>query len=187
MANPDRTSPAPTRRGTEQNTQPEPVQPSCHEVVLGFDCGTRRIGVAVGQTISRTATPLTTVQVCRNKPDWLHIMALVGEWQPHRLLVGLPLNMRLEVQHMTKVALRFARQLQGRCHLPTTTVDECLSTQQARSRLPGKRHVDAVAAMLIIETWFTQPVPGDRNAHGPTGPNRLPLALRVQDFPEGSG
>lgn len=134
------------------------------EVVLGFDYGSRRLGVAVGQTLSRTASPLTTIAVRSNGPDWQRIGALISEWQPQRLLVGLPLNMRLETQPMTRAALRFSRQLAGRYHLPVDTVDECLSSRAARARFPGKRTVDAEAAMLIIETWLSTLPPSGEGA-----------------------
>lgn len=140
-------------------SDPDPARNA--EVVLGFDYGSRRLGVAVGQTISRTASPLTTIAVHGSGPDWQRIEALIREWQPQRLLVGLPLNMRLEEQPMTRAARRFSRQLAGRYRLPVDTVDERLSSRAARERFPGKRAVDAEAAMLIIETWLSAlPGPG---------------------------
>lgn len=124
------------------------------EVVLGFDYGTKRIGVAVGQTVSGTAAPLTTVGMRRNKPEWDRITRLIDEWQPQRLLVGVPLNMRRQRQRMTDACLRFSRQLTARYRLPVETVDECLSSRAAREYRPGRQPVDSLAATLIVETWL---------------------------------
>ena len=78
--------------------------------VVGFDFGSRWIGVAVGQTLTRQATPLTTLKA----NDWESIKLLLDEWQPQRLVVGLPLSMTGEDQEMTASAKRFGRQLEGR-------------------------------------------------------------------------
>ncbi len=124
--------------------------------LLGFDYGTKRIGVAVGQTVTGTATPLEIVAHIHNRPDWDRITRLIDEWQPDALVVGLPLNMFEQRQSMTVAAERFARQLQGRFRLTVHQVDERLTSREARERLRSSHDIDAVAAQVILETWFSQ-------------------------------
>lgn len=122
--------------------------------LLCFDYGSKRIGVAVGQTLTRTASPLEIIPVHRNKPDWSLIERLINHWQPDALLVGHPLCMNGAAQDMTRLAERFSRQLEGRFHLPVLAVDERLSTYEAGRRTGQMRQVDAVAAQVILETWL---------------------------------
>ena len=133
--------------------------------LLGFDFGPRKIGIAVGQTLTRSATPLTTLRSRGERPDWPGIEALVREWQPSAAVVGLPFNMDdTEVDWSPRVH-RFARQLEGRFRLPVHLIDERLTSIEARrqlsarpgfNRVAGDRHdaVDALAAALILETWL---------------------------------
>ena len=131
--------------------------------LLGFDFGTRKIGIAVGQTVTRSATPLVTLRNRNEKPDWLRIESLIGEWQPNALVVGLPFNMDdTEVEWSARVH-RFARQLQGRYGLPVHLVDERLTSREAHRQLatrdrktPTLEAVDALAAALILETWLCE-------------------------------
>jgi putative Holliday junction resolvase len=127
--------------------------------VLGFDYGTRKIGVAVGQTVTGTATPLVTLPTRDEKPDWAAIGRLVADWQPEALVVGLPLEMNDAEAPVAARARRFARQLEGRYRLPVHLADERLTTREAKRQLDrdGIRNtapVDAVAARLILETWL---------------------------------
>lgn len=122
--------------------------------LLGFDYGEKRIGVAVGQTLTATATPLTTIPVSRQQPDWNLISDLIATWQPDALVVGMPLTMHDESQPLTESAARFARQLKGRYHLPVYQADERLSSHEARQRIRSSRGVDPVAAQVILETWL---------------------------------
>lgn len=124
--------------------------------LLGFDYGEKRIGVAVGQTLTATATPLTTVPVTRNQPDWQQISELISTWQPDALVVGMPLTMTDDTQPLTELAARFARQLEGRYHLPVYTADERLSSREARQRIRSSHNVDPVAAQVILETWLSE-------------------------------
>ncbi len=129
--------------------------------LLGFDYGTRKIGIAVGQRVTGTATPLTTLRQVKGKPDWAAIGRLVDEWQPDALVVGLPFEMDDSPAEVHDLALRFARQLEGRFHLPVHLADERLTSREAWSRLGGRAmddlgSVDAMAAKLILETWLTQ-------------------------------
>jgi len=130
------------------------------EVVLGFDYGRLRIGVAVGQSVTACAQPLETVAGNNRRPDWGAIGRLICAWQPTRLVVGLPLNMDGSEQEMTDAARRFGRQLAGRYALPVDLVDERLSTREARSmvREAGGRPaaLDPIAAKLILDTWLAE-------------------------------
>ncbi len=140
--------------------------------LLGFDFGPRWIGVAVGQTVTGSATPLTTLKSRGERPDWAGIEALVREWQPAAAVLGLPFNMDdTEVDWSPRVH-RFARQLEGRFRLPVHLVDERLTSVEARRQLaerpagtrtgarPGRatnpHAVDALAAALILETWLSE-------------------------------
>ncbi|MCG7917400.1 MAG: Holliday junction resolvase RuvX [Candidatus Thiodiazotropha taylori] len=128
--------------------------------LLGFDFGTRKIGVAVGQTLTGTATPLETLELVNQKPDWVRIEELINEWQPQALVVGLPLDVDDSETDATQPALRFSRQLEGRFHLTVYLADERFTSFEARDRLGHRakrlEDYDAVAAKLILETWFNE-------------------------------
>jgi putative Holliday junction resolvase len=128
-------------------------------VLLGFDYGTRRIGVAVGETVTGRARPLGLVPVHRNRPDWLAVSRLIDEWRPGRLVVGLPLTLEGEEQPASDGARRFGRQLEGRYGLPVEWVDERLTTRTARQELSEagrwREPADPVAAQLILEGWLS--------------------------------
>ena len=128
--------------------------------LIAFDFGERRIGTAIGQTVTRTATPLETVRVRRTKPDWAAIDRLIDAWKPDALVVGLPLNMDGTEQWITDRARRFANRLHGRSGLPVHLADERLSTREAWTRLieSGERRdgPDPVAAQVILEGWFAE-------------------------------
>ena len=126
------------------------------KTLLGFDFGQWKIGIAVGQTLTNTATPLDILKSHNRKPDWQAIEALIQEWQPDALVVGVPLNMYGEEQEMTKAARKFCRQLQGRFKLEVLEADERLSSREAGNLLKTDRNVDAVAAGLILETWMNE-------------------------------
>jgi putative Holliday junction resolvase len=122
--------------------------------LLGLDFGLKHIGVAVGQTITRSATPMTTVNAADGRPDWTALDALIHEWQPERLIVGLPLNMDGTRSDMAKRAQRFANRMNARYRLPVEMRDERLTSQEARSLSddPDARH--AIAAQLILKAWL---------------------------------
>lgn len=138
-----------------------------HKSVLAFDFGTSHIGIAVGQTVTRTATPLAALKARDGVPDWTQIEMLVAEWQPQLLLVGLPLNMDGSEAPMTARAKKFGQRLHGRFNLPVEWWDERLSSFEARGELleenrrnrsGGKqfreRGIDSLSARLILESWF---------------------------------
>lgn len=133
--------------------------------VLGFDFGTQRIGVAVGNTLTGSAHPLVILPTRDGAPDWEAITRLVKEWQPQKLVVGLPLNMDGSDSQTTVNARSFSRKLAGRMVLPVELVDERLTSRAARDEIheagikrahgPGAA-IDAVAAALILEQWLSQ-------------------------------
>lgn len=127
------------------------------ETVIGFDFGMARIGVAVGQSITGTAGPLTVLPARDGVPDWDSLGALISEWKPSRVVVGLPLNMDGTGSDMSALAEKFGRKLHGRFGVEVEMVDERLSTRAARELsqdYQSGKHVDAIAACLILETWF---------------------------------
>lgn len=130
--------------------------------LLGFDYGKKAIGVAVGQTLTATATPLGSVRVQGTKPEWRSISQLIKVWEPDALVVGIPLNMDGTEQPTTHSARCFKRELERRFHLPVYIADERLSTREARQRLGSRGQMqvddDPVAAQIILETWFSDPL-----------------------------
>ena len=133
---------------------------------LAFDYGKRFIGIAIGQSVTKTARPLTTIQnKNQNKkfgPDWASIQKLIIEWQPSALIIGIPLNMDGSEQWITQHARDFAKLLAEKFQLPIHEIDERLSTVEAKQALfdeggyrsLGKEAIDAMAAKLILETWL---------------------------------
>jgi len=128
--------------------------------LLGFDYGPRKIGVAVGQTITGSASPLTTIRSHGERPDWARIEGLIREWQPKAAVVGLPYNMDDSETDLAPRARRFARQIEGRFGLQVHLVDERLTSLEARRQLGREATslevVDAMAAKLILETWLCE-------------------------------
>lgn len=130
--------------------------------VLGFDFGLKRIGVAVGQRFTGTASPLATLQAQDGSPRWDLVEALIEQWHPDALIVGLPLQIDGSEQAITPAAKRFMNRLSGRYQLPVFMVDERFSSLAAESEIrqlsgAGKNaniSVDSVAAKLIVEQWF---------------------------------
>lgn len=140
---------------------------SAPRLVLGFDFGTRQIGVAVGQAITAQARELCVLKAQDGTPDWSRVEALLREWRPDALVVGLPLNMDGTPSEMSARAERFARRLEGRFNLPVHTHDERLTTYEAKGQRlrQGQRDgyrerpVDALAAALLLESWLGEQPP----------------------------
>lgn len=130
--------------------------------MLSFDFGTKSIGVAIGQQLTGTARPLTALKANDGAPDWNKIEALLKEWQPDRVVVGLPLNMDGTEQPLTVRARKFANRLHGRFGVQIELHDERLSTVEARAELferggfraLSKGSVDSLSAVIILESWF---------------------------------
>lgn len=125
-------------------------------VVLGFDFGLKRIGVAVGQTVTQTASPETIVNSRDGKPDWEHITQLFEKWQPVAIVVGLPLRLNGEEQATTQPARKFGQRLSGRYgNKPLFFVEEQLTSIEAENRMKGRiEHVDDHAAQILLENWL---------------------------------
>jgi putative Holliday junction resolvase len=136
--------------------------------LLAFDYGRRRIGVAVGNTLTGRARALETVAATDAGPDWERIAALLREWQPARLVVGVPYNdgaADAEGEDIAQQAQRFARRLHGRFELPVELVDERLSSAAAYQGLVAERQagrrgriakqdIDSAAAAVILQDWL---------------------------------
>ena len=122
--------------------------------VLAFDFGLRNIGVATGQTITRTASEVTTLRARDGVPDWPSVEALIRQWQPDVLLVGLPLNMDATMSEMAKRATRFAKRLRARAGIAVELVDERLTSFEARGLSNDLDTRHAVAARLIAESYL---------------------------------
>ena len=122
-------------------------------LVMAFDFGTTKIGIAVGQKITGTATPVAIVKARDGIPQWSVIDQLMEEWQPTVLVVGLPINMDGTESDMSKAAARFSRRLHGRYGIRIELMDERLSTFEARE-FENPDQLDAIAAKLILETWL---------------------------------
>ena len=127
-----------------------------NQTLLCFDCGIKRIGTAVGQTITSTATALEIIKTTNNKPDWNSITRLIDEWGPDLLIVGKPYQLDGSRQEMTDIAERFSRQLEGRYQIKVEMIEEQLSSYEARRELKSTYDLDAVAARLILETWLSE-------------------------------
>lgn len=134
------------------------------KLVMGFDFGMKQIGVAVGQSLTATATPVATLSAKDGIPDWHEIKLLIEQWQPIALIVGLPLNMDGTTSESSRRAKKFANRLHDKFRLSTHTIDERLSTIEARNlakttaKTKGwqKHSLDSIAAAVILETWLTQ-------------------------------
>ncbi|GGK02947.1 Holliday junction resolvase RuvX [Pseudomonas matsuisoli] len=131
-------------------------------LLLGFDYGTKQIGVAVGQAVTGQARELCVLKAQNGVPDWSRVEALIAEWQPDAVVVGLPLNMDGTRSDMSDRAEKFARRLNGRFNLPAFTHDERLTTFEAKGHRMAQgqrggyrdRPVDALAAALLLEGWL---------------------------------
>jgi putative holliday junction resolvase len=140
------------------------VQEKPDATVLAFDFGMRRIGVALGNTLTRTAHPLTTIAGPAGSPRLDTIAALIDEWQPAQLVVGLPLHTDGTPHAMTTHARRFAHELEARFDRPVALVDERWTSQVAEQALreagrggrAGRTRRDETAAQIILQAWFDE-------------------------------
>ena len=133
--------------------------------LLAFDFGTGRIGVAVGNTLTCRAQPLTVIREEKNERRFARIAALIAEWQPCALVVGLPLNDDGTPHEMTALCRRFANRLQGRFNLPAILLDERYTSLTASAQLneegirgmKQKSLIDQYAAQQILQAYFDEP------------------------------
>jgi len=132
--------------------------------VLGLDYGTKRIGIATGQTITNTASPVTTLTQVNGLPDWDGIEQQIQQWSPDALIVGIPYHTDGTESEMTKSALAFSNELEHRFSIPIYRVDETLSSYAAEEILKkntkigkhNKHEVDKMAAAVIVQSWLNQ-------------------------------
>lgn len=135
-----------------------------NKLLLAFDFGMKKIGVAVGQTVTKTARPLSNLKAQKGEPDWSEVDKLIHSWKPDEIIVGIPLNMDGTKQPITDSANQFAESLRKRYEIKVCGMDERLTTKSAREEIFSrggykalqKGQIDSVAAKLILEAWFTQ-------------------------------
>lgn len=136
--------------------------------VLGFDVGSKLIGVAVGNRVTASARAIATIAMRDDAPDWATLDALRSEWLPESFVVGLPLSLDGEEQAASKRARRFAERLRERYRVPVNLVDERHSSREAAQRFAEARaagvkrrrdaaQIDAEAAAVILERWLHDP------------------------------
>jgi putative Holliday junction resolvase len=130
--------------------------------VIGFDFGLKRIGLATGQLITGTASPLATLQAVNQSPDWDNIEKHIKQWKPDALIVGIPYLLDGTESELTRAARNFSKKLAHRFGLPVYTVDESLSSYAAEQSLKqhqkiskhNKHEVDKMAAAIIVQRWL---------------------------------
>jgi putative Holliday junction resolvase len=135
-----------------------------YRTLLGFDYGSKRIGVAVGQELTRSAHGLRTLHNNHSGPDWPAITEIIKEWQPELLVIGMPHNMDDSPHPLADSVVNFGKQLEQRYNLPVVWIDERLSSVEAEAQLAqsgksrtGKRdkaNIDKLAAAIILQTWL---------------------------------
>ena len=135
------------------------------DTYLGFDFGNKKIGTAVGQTITTSASPLQTIRSINQNPNWEIITKLIQEWRPAGLVVGISKQADGSDNLITPRMLKFCRQLEGRYRLPVYQQDETLSTFEAKQMLFDEVNVnvsrlwevqDQLSAQLILQTWLNE-------------------------------
>ena len=140
---------------------------------MAFDYGLRQIGVAPGPTLTANAEGIGILQASDGVPNWDDVKAMLNEWKPNLILVGLPLNMDGSESELSRLARKFARRLQGRFNVDALMVDERLTSQDAKSSLrdPSSNKksnkidltkIDHLAAALILQSWLDQPNMGQQ-------------------------
>ncbi len=141
--------------------------------VLAFDFGLKQIGVAYGQSLTNSARGISTLRARDGVPQWSTVEALLTEWQPELVLVGLPINMDESESDLSIRATKFARRLQGRFNIEVQMVDERLTSQSAKSYVREQNQhlgrqkqdltkIDHIAAAMILQSWLNDPTIGLR-------------------------
>jgi putative Holliday junction resolvase len=135
---------------------PEDIKPDVEFTVMAFDYGTRRIGVAVGNTLTRLGQPIKTIAEASGDGVFNAIEGLLKEWQPNRLVVGLPCHPDGTEHAMSAKARRFGNQLHGRFQLPVEWVDERYTSAVLEANPDMRDNLDAESAALILEQYFLE-------------------------------
>ncbi len=138
---------------------------SAPQMIMAFDFGTQKMGMAVGQSLIESANPLALFPMKDGIPNWDELLKIVKQYQPTLFLVGLPLNMDDTESELSTRARKFARRLRHQTNIETLMVDERLTTREARDELDhyqaqgrGKKlSADSIAAALFIESWYRNP------------------------------
>ena len=136
------------------------------QLIMAFDFGTQKMGMAVGSSLIHSATPLALFPMKDGIPNWDNLLKIVKQHQPSLFLVGLPLNMDDSESELSTRARKFARRLRHQTTIETLMVDERLTTREARDELEhyqtqGRAKnlaADSIAAALFIESWYRDPV-----------------------------
>lgn len=155
------------RVATALNPQSSALSP-LKDTILAFDFGTKRIGIATGNALLHRANPLTTIDDEKTDARFAKIEALLDEWQPSALIVGLPCNDDGTPHELTALCRRFANRLKGRFNLPVILVDERYTSHSASAQLDeqgvhGKKQktlIDQYAAQQILQAYFNEPAAG---------------------------
>ncbi len=134
-------------------------------MIIAFDFGTQKMGMAVGQSLIESANPLALFPMKDGIPNWDALLKIVKQYQPSLFLVGLPLNMDDSESELSARSRKFARRLRHQTNIETLMVDERLTTREARDELDqyqsqgrGKKlAADSIAAALFIESWYRNP------------------------------
>ncbi len=135
---------------------------------MGVDFGLRKIGIAIGQSITQTATPLTRVYAKNGEPDWNEFDRLVKQWQPEAFVVGKPIDMDGTPCDIYEAVQGFCEKLTARFQKPCFQMDERLSSFEAGQHIAAQQRphkkaierrkvIDSIAAKLILESWFRNP------------------------------
>ena len=135
------------------------------QTIMAFDFGTQKMGMAVGQALIESATPLALFPMKDGVPQWENLLKIIKQHQPQLFLVGLPLNMDDSESELSTRARKFAKRLRHQSNINTLMVDERLTTREARDELDhyqaqgrGKKlAADSLAAALLIESWYREP------------------------------
>ena len=138
---------------------------SAPQMIMAFDFGTQKMGMAIGQSLIESANPLALFPMKDGIPNWDELLKIVKQYQPTLFLVGLPLNMDDTESELSTRARKFARRLRHQTNIETLMVDERLTTREARNELDSyqaqgrgkKLSADSIAAALFIESWYRNP------------------------------
>ena len=141
------------------------LQHTSPQLIMAFDFGTQKTGMAVGSSLIESATPLALFPMKDGIPHWDELLKIVKQHQPTLFLVGLPLNMDDSESELSARARKFARRLRHQTNIETWMVDERLTTREARDELDHyqaqkkkkKISADSIAAALFIESWYRHP------------------------------
>lgn len=137
-------------------------------LIMAFDYGTQKMGIAVGQTLIQSMNPLDLFPMQDGMPNWDNLLKIIQQWKPDLFIVGLPLNMDDSESELSLRARKFARRLRHQTNITTLMLDERLSTREAReyiqhyqSKGQGKRlKADSMAAAVLLENWYNNPNQG---------------------------